>query len=210
MGSKERLVGFSDGVFAVAITLLVLDIRLPAEIAHGELSDALTSSALGLQYLAYAISFLTIGVMWVNHHRMLSIVTAPDHGLLYRNVLLLAVVSFIPFPTSVLAEYVHGHGRADEQSAVGAYGLSMVALGIAFTLLWAHLQRHPEVLGDGYSPKHLRKELLQSAAGTSAFAVATALDTVSPAVTLVMVTALVMGFALARPPRSYDDVVATP
>lgn len=119
-------------------TLLILDIKVPS--ADVEKSGLwLSLGHAWPNYLAYAISFLTIGVMWVNHHTLLSMVTKVDHALLYRNILLLGVVSFIPFPTAVLSEYVHGAGADDMRAAVGLYGLAMIGLGAAFTSMWAHL-----------------------------------------------------------------------
>src|SRR3954454_17108281 len=94
-----RLVAFSDGVFAITITLLVLEIRPPADyvnLLHGLL-------ALWPSYLAYAVTFLFIGQVWVNHHVMFDHIRAADRTVLLLNMLLLMVVAFLPFATSVLA-----------------------------------------------------------------------------------------------------------
>jgi hypothetical protein len=99
-----RLEAFSDGVFAIAITLLVLEIAVP----HVEHDASLTNALLDLwpSYFGYAVSFITIGVMWINHHHMFKDIERVDHGLLALNLLLLICISFVPFPTAVLAEYV--------------------------------------------------------------------------------------------------------
>src|SRR5207248_9103881 len=106
-GLKEtgRIEAFSDGVFAIAITLLVLDIQvqLPREVSDpAVLLDRLAK--LWPFYLAYVISFATIGIMWINHHRLLTLITHSDHVFLLLNTFLLFWISFVPFPTSLLAE----------------------------------------------------------------------------------------------------------
>ena len=99
--SPERFSAFSDGVIAIAITLLILEIKVP-EAERGGLGHELTQ--LWPSYIAYAVSFLTIGIMWVNHHNFSRRLVAVDHGLLYLNLAALGAISFIPFPTAVIAE----------------------------------------------------------------------------------------------------------
>ncbi len=100
----ERLEAFSDGVFAIAITLLVLEIRVPsaAQLASpGELLGAL--GALWPSYLGYALSFVAVGIMWANHHNLFRHIAFVDHGLILANLFLLLGVGFVPFPTALLA-----------------------------------------------------------------------------------------------------------
>ena len=104
----ERLIFFSDAVFAIAITLLVLDIRLPT--AGDSLTDAeLSQLLLGIwpKYMAYVISFLVIGMFWIGHHRKFRFIQRYDNRLLLLNVLLLMVIAFTPFPTTLISEYVN-------------------------------------------------------------------------------------------------------
>ena len=99
-----RIEAFSDGVFAIAITLLVLDLKVPRGLAEGRtLADALL--AQWPAYLAFASSFMTILIMWVNHHRIFTLVGQSDERLLFYNGLLLMGVTVVPFPTSLVAEY---------------------------------------------------------------------------------------------------------
>jgi uncharacterized membrane protein len=153
----SRLEAFSDGVFAIAATLLVLDLHVP---------DADVGLAQGLlrqwpAYIAYLTSFLTIGIMWVNHHEMFRHVTEVDRTLMFENLLLLMVVSLTPFPTSVLGRYA----MADQDAHVAAafYGLVMVAMGLAFTLLWRRVTR---------GRRGLRREGLLFSAGLSVYVLA--------------------------------------
>jgi uncharacterized membrane protein len=133
--STSRLEAFSDGVFAIAATLLVLELHVP-ETNHG-LAEALRSQWPA--YVAYVTSFLTIGIMWVNHHELFRHVQEVDRTFLFENLLLLMVVSITPFPTAVLGRYV----TADEEAHVAAalYGLVMLLMGLAFTLLWLRATR---------------------------------------------------------------------
>ena len=97
----SRLEAFSDGVFAIAVTLLVLEIGVP-HVGEGEsLGEALRH--LWPSYFGFAVSFLTIGVMWINHHAMFKDIDRQDHTLLVLNLVLMMTISFLPFPTAVVA-----------------------------------------------------------------------------------------------------------
>jgi uncharacterized membrane protein len=132
----SRLVAFSDAVFAITITLLVLSIRRPADytnLLHGLL-------ALWPSYLAYAVTFLFIGQVWANHHVMFDHIRLADRVVLLLNTLLLMVVAFLPFATSVLAEALRsGHG---ERTAVVFYGLAFDVTALTFNAVWQYARRH--------------------------------------------------------------------
>ncbi|MFD8014577.1 TMEM175 family protein [Streptomyces sp. NPDC058955] len=132
--STSRLEAFSDGVFAIAITLLVLEIELPHD---RPLLDGLL--ALWPSYAAYVFSFLIIGVVWMNHHTMLFYIRRVDRPLLLMNLLLLMNVAFIPFSTHVLAEgLASGHG---ERAAAVFYGLTLTVGGLPFNAIWWYASR---------------------------------------------------------------------
>ena len=194
--SKARLEAFSDGVFAVAITLLVLDIALDHKAAPGRLWHEL--GALGFHYAAYAISFLTIGVMWVNHHNLMTFVRTVDHALLYRNLLLLGVICFLPFPTDILSEYVHGEGTSNMQAAVCLYGIAMFALALAFTLLWLHVYRTVEIRPGWVRQEVVSLHLKRSAIATFSYVPATAISFVAPQVSLAIYALFVFAFATVQ------------
>ena len=133
-----RLEAFSDGVLAIAITLLVLDIRLPAH-APGELSAALRE--LGSDYVAYVVSFLIIGIMWAQHHGLFRLVARADQGLLFVNVLLLAGISFLPFPTHVVAQALREeHTRADVTAALLLYGGTLTGIALLYNGVWHYIR----------------------------------------------------------------------
>lgn len=130
-----RLEAFSDGVFAIAITLLVLEIRVPEPetvTRSGGLWGALV--ALWPSYLGYLISFVTIGIMWANHHALFKYIRRCDRYFLMVNVVFLMGIAFVPFPTAVLAQ--HLPVEENRQIAVGYYSATMVFIAIAYNALW--------------------------------------------------------------------------
>ena len=130
MGSKARAEAFSDGIFAIAATLLVLDLAVPKP--EPSLLDGFLHEWPA--YAAYATSFLTIGIIWVNHHAVLERIERVDRGLLFLNVVFLLFVALIPFPTKVLAHYLQ-MGGDDAHVAAAAYGVAMILMGLTFSIL---------------------------------------------------------------------------
>ncbi len=129
-----RLEALSDGVLAIAVTLLVLDSRLPDELEPGHLGAALRD--LGGSYAAYALSFLVIGIMWANHHAMFRLIAAVDEGSMFVNVILLGAIAFLPFPTAVLARSLRTGNDADQVSALLLYGVTSALIAVGYNLLW--------------------------------------------------------------------------
>jgi TMEM175 potassium channel family protein len=134
-----RLETFSDGVFAIAATLLILEIRLSG---HGTLRHQLLD--LWPSYFAYAVSFLTIGVMWINHHEVFRHIHRVNRTFLVISVIFLMVIAFIPFPTHVLAEHLNDD---EAQTAAVFYGLTNIAMAVMFTLLWFYAIRGDRLVG---------------------------------------------------------------
>jgi uncharacterized membrane protein len=134
-----RIEAFSDGVFAIAVTLLVLELKVPqlAEDANsGELWSALLSR--WPSYAAYLVSFMTLLIVWVNHHRLFTIIRRSDSGFLFINGLLLLVVTTIPFPTALLAEFFE---RPAGPVACALYTGMFVLLALAFNAFWRYAYR---------------------------------------------------------------------
>jgi TMEM175 potassium channel family protein len=127
MEGTGRLETFADGVLAIAATLLILDVHRTAD------SDVASSLVHAWpSYLAYAISFLTIGIIWVNHHTVMKQIDRVDRTFLFLNVIFLMVVAFSPFPTRVLAETL----RDGSKAAAFAYGLTFTAMAVTYGALW--------------------------------------------------------------------------
>ncbi len=130
----ERLEAFSDGVFAIAITLLVLEIHLPTideGTTSAQILDAL--GKLWPSYVGYVVSFLTIGNAWINHHNLFRLVGRVSHSVLIANLFLLLAIGFMPFPTALLADTL---GKPGEQVGVVVYAATFVFTAIVFNLLW--------------------------------------------------------------------------
>ena len=154
-GQKEtgRVEAFSDGVFAIAITLLVLDLKLPKSAELGARSLWPAIAAQWPTFLAYLTSFATILVMWVNHHKMFNWIYRVDDIFLYLNGLLLLFVTFVPFPTSLIATYLTSpQGR----SAAVIYAGTYEAVAIAFNLLWNHAAGNERLLWPHASATQVR------------------------------------------------------
>jgi uncharacterized membrane protein len=140
----ERLEAFSDGVFAIAITLLVLEIRVPSAEEVADPSALIRAlGALWPSYLGYVISFVTIGIIWANHHNLFRLVARVSHGLVLANLLLLLTVGFVPFPTALLAATLE---TPSAQIGVLVYAATFIAVAIAFNVLWYEIRTRPGVL----------------------------------------------------------------
>ena len=143
-----RLEAFSDGVFAIAITLLVLELR-PPELGEGQsgFGDALRAlGRLWPEYLAYVVSFLTIGNAWMSHHSIFRLVARTDQTLVYLNTLLLLVVAFVPFPTALISEYQE---EGAERAATFVYGATFTLLAAVYALLWWYAARGRRLIAPG-------------------------------------------------------------
>ncbi|MGW2489059.1 TMEM175 family protein [Streptomyces sp. NPDC001606] len=181
MNESGRVEAFSDGVFAIAITLLVLDIKVPRTGEHGGLWQAL--GAQWPSYAAYVVSFLVIGIMWVNHHQVFSYVTRVDRTLMFLNLLVLMVVAVVPWPTALLAEYLREGARA-AHTAAAVYSLVMVLMALAFQALWWHLTRTGHLFDARVDTAAARATRARFALGSLGYPLTVALSFVSAPLTL--------------------------
>jgi uncharacterized membrane protein len=136
--TKNRLEAFSDGVFAIVITLLILDVRLPVD-------KPLTPETLRSvvpHALAFVLSFVIVGVYWVSHHYMLHFIRQVDRQLLWLNLALLLLVVFIPFPAALLGQHL------DNQLAVVLYGVNLALVNAAGTAMWLYATSRPDLAAD--------------------------------------------------------------
>jgi uncharacterized membrane protein len=167
-GTTERLEAFSDGVIAIAITLLVLQIRVPDV---GGDDGGLFSALLDdwPSFVAYAVSFIVIGIMWVSHHSMFERIAAVDRTLQFINLFLLLCIAFLPFPTALLADYV-GEGGINASIAAAIYSATMTVIGLTFSAMWVHLYRHMELLVPGLTRDRVRQSCKRSFLGVGVYA----------------------------------------
>jgi uncharacterized membrane protein len=147
--TKSRVEAFSDGIFAIIITLLILEIKLPELKQHESINElAVGLLHLAPKFIAWVISFLTVAIIWVNHHRIFESLKNIDHAIFWLNANLLLWVSFIPFPTALMGDYY------DNKLAVSFFGLSSLMMGIAFLLFRLYMWKHSE-LTNGFSKEEL-------------------------------------------------------
>ncbi len=188
--TKKRLEAFSDGVFAVAITLLVLEINVPAgEDLWHQLKDEWPSFA------SFFVSFWVIGIIWVNHHGVIDHLKRADRGVLYLNLLVLMSVVLIPFATALMAE--HLKSGADEHVAAAVYAGAFVLMAVAFGVLWEYITRHREKLGVELSDEEVRHGSLAFQIGNPFYALAVVVAFISPAAVLVIIGALAVYYMVA-------------
>ena len=191
--SKSRLEAFSDGVIAVAITLLVLDIAVPKPTRHGNLGHEL--GMLWPHYVSYVTSFITIGIIWVNHHAMIGRLRRPDHTILVLNLLLLMSIGVLPFATSLMAAYVNQ--SQGQHLAAAIYSGSFLVMSILFSLLNRHiLFPKSHLLAPEISEERRKTILARGVVGLLPYAIATALAFVSAYATLAICAAVAVFYAL--------------
>jgi uncharacterized membrane protein len=187
--TTNRLEAFSDGVFAVAITLLVLEIEVPGgENLWHDLKEQWPSFA------AFAVSFWVIGIIWVNHHGVIDHLKQADRGVLYLNLLVLMTVVFIPFSTELFA--VHLKSGADEKVAAIVYSSSFLAMGVSFGLLWTYVTSHREALGVSLTDEEVRSTRRSFLIGNPIYVLAFAMSFVSPAAVLAIVALVAFYYAI--------------
>jgi len=190
----ERLEAFSDGVFAIAITLLVLEIHVPA--AQDLDTSAHLIAALGAlwpSYLGYTVSFATIGIMWANHHNLIRLVGSVSHGLILANLLLLLIIGFVPFPTALLAATL---GSPSGQVGVLVYCGTFVAIAIAFNVLWAQVRGGRGVLRADVGQRTIAAINRSYRLGPPGFLVAFVAALFNPALGMAVIIGLVLLYML--------------
>ncbi len=197
--SKSRLEAFSDGVIAIAITLLVLEIHVPGVHARGGLAHALGEE--WPSYVSYATSFLTIGIIWVNHHLAIARLRSLNHGVLFLNLLLLLFIGLLPFTTALMAQYLRQ--SSGEGLAAAVYAGSFLAMSLAFLALQRYALRiRPDLVSSELSPQQRETIYKRSRAGVLPYVLATALAFVSPYLALAICMLLAAYYALPATARA--------
>ncbi len=188
----SRLEAFSDGVIAVAITLLVLNIGVPSMKSGETLAHALAQQ--WPSYAAYVTSFLTIGIIWVNHHVMIGRLREPDHAILFLNLLLLMSIAVLPFATSLMAAYLRESNG--QHLAAAIYSGAFLVMALFFSALNMHilLAKHDK-LREPLPLERRRQILARSLTGVVPYAIATALAVLSSYVTLAICLGLAIFYA---------------
>ena len=205
-----RIEAFSDGVFAIAITLLVIEIGVP-HLENGSGGTTLFGALIGQwpSYLGYVISFLQIGVVWANHHNRFTYIVRSNHVFLFLNILFLMCVAFIPFPTALLAEYIQSEERT---TAIAAYTGTLAVTAIFFTLLWYYAANGYRLVNHNLDPATLQAMTRRYVAGMVLYIIAFALTFANALLSLALVVGLALVFVLPEPgsrPRPKEPEAST-
>ena len=190
---RARVEALSDGVFAIVVTLLVLEITVPhvPTASTAALMDVLL--ALAPKFISWVISFVTVCVIWLNHHRLLALASRIDSGLFWLNSNLLLWTSLVPFPTALIGDY------PTSALAVSFYGAAMCMVAVAFVLARWHMHRHPELLHEEVDGRAFRAATRSSiAVGPIAYALAAGLAWLSQPVAFVCYAAIAAYFVFQR------------
>jgi uncharacterized membrane protein len=194
LAQSTRVEAFSDGVLAIALTLLVLDLRSPAT-GHGGFAGALLSQWPA--YVAYLAAFLNIAAIWINHHELFTLVRRADARLICANLLLLLAASLFPWPAAVISAAVRDGNHADQIAATVLYAAVGFLVPLAWIVLYRYLSRSPHLLADpaaaGYARQGIRRSLLSVIAYPAA---AAATASVAPLAALAAFAALPLFFIL--------------
>jgi len=159
----ERIVFFSDAVFAIAITLLALEIHLPEEIAKGSNAELFQNLlAIWPKYLGYIVSFLSIGNFWVVHHRQFRYIERYDTRLMFINLLILMSVAFMPFPTAIISE------NGNRTSTI-FYALSAMVVGLLSTMLWIYASYNRRLVAANLENFVVRRGVLRTLSAPAIF-----------------------------------------
>ena len=206
--SKGRVEAFSDGVFAVAITLLIFNIQIDKG-APGELFNALL--AAWPKYAAYVASFLTIGVMLMNHHSLFTRINRLDRPLLFLNLLLLMAIVFLPFSTAQLGANILV--PQDAPTAASFYAGNAVLIAIFFSAFWTYLLTHPSLLSPEVDREAAIRAWPRFSVGLVAYLICVPLGQFSPTGVIVVCSAMAIYYAFERIPdiaRRPAEVVRRP
>lgn len=187
-----RIEAVSDGVFAIAITLLVLTISAPDGSKYGELGHQLANRWPGLA--AYVVSFAVIGIMWFNHHSIFAHFERVDRAFFYVNLLLLMTVAFLPYPTGVLGEALR-QGRGERTAAV-FYSATMTINAISWSALWLYASSGRRLLRSSFPEGQRRSATVAFTSGTVVYGLSIAVAFVSAFACLAFHAALALYYAL--------------
>ena len=205
---SRRAESFSDGVFAVAITVLVFNLLTVADKTAplATLTVAGYAGHPGLAhywpaYLAYVVSFLTIGIMWLNHHTIFSQVTKVDRPVLVLNLFLLMGIVAIPFPTALVADHLTGSaGGTQANVAAVTYGLVMIVISIGYGSVWMYLATHQGVLGARRRVRRPRLSTFRFTVGNAGYVAGTLIAVVSPVAALIIFGLLAVYYMIEHLP----------
>ena len=194
-----RIEAFADAVFAIAITLLVIEIRLPPHeevLRIGGVGPALLQ--LWPSYVGYTISFIVIGIMWANHHNLMKLVDRVDHGFITLTLLLLLCIAFLPFPTAVMADHLADPDTHERAVAVAFYCGCFTVTALFYFLMWWHAARNRRLIASDVSDEAVRAITRAYVPGAFLYLTATLLAFVHVGLSLAIVVGLAALYMLPK------------
>ena len=194
MTTPGRTEAFSDAVIAIAITLLVLELKVP-HVEHGLLA---VLAAQWPSYVAYVISFVTIGIIWVNHHQLFDRLRHVDRPLLFLNLFFLMTVAVLPFPTALFSDYLLTPREGSVAAAV--YCGNMALMGVAFGLMWVYAVQHPWLIARGVAETITMGFRLRFTVGIPIYTLGVVFAFVDPRASLALCAAAAVYYALLLTP----------
>jgi uncharacterized membrane protein len=204
--NKSRVEAFSDGVFAIAITLLVLTLAEPSD--YRQLAHQLGSRWPSLA--AFVVSFAVIGIMWLNHHSLFAHFERIDRGLFYLNMLLLLTITFLPYPTGVLGQALaRGHGA---RTAAVVYAVAMALNSWAWGAMWLYGSHNRRLLRDSFPEQELGTATVLFTIGVIMYTLAVGVAFLNAYAFLVLQALFALYYAIdpisRRPGRGRGDAAA--
>jgi uncharacterized membrane protein len=188
---SSRLEALSDGIFAIAATLLILSVDAQVGNDPHGLGDRLLH--IWPSYLGYAVSFVTIGIIWVNHHTIMSLVDRVDRTYLFLTVFFLMCVAFIPFPTRLVAEHVRHDGA---RAAALAYGFTLTVTAVLFNAIWLYASRRRRLLREDANPRLVTGITRSYLPGPWIYLASTLVALASPTASVVLYMAIALLYVL--------------
>jgi uncharacterized membrane protein len=198
-----RIEAFSDGVFAIAITLLVIELKVP-DSEHGLWHGLVEEWP---QFAAYLTSFFIIGIMWVNHHSMFNTIVRSDRVLLFLNLLLLLWTTLLPFPTRLVAEHL-GDGGTDASVAAAVYSANLTLAAIAFSLIWSYAVRNGRLIAAPMGRRAEWRSIWRFSIGTFLYAATIGISFASAGAALAIQFALALYYLFEQVRPSADTALS--
>ncbi len=181
-------------MLAIAITLLILEVGVP-DAEPGGLAAALAHQ--WPSYAAYGLTFLVIGIMWVNHHELFDGIAVVTRTLMFLNLFLLMAIAFLPFPTALMAQYLRE--GANSHIATAIYGATMALIGLGFMGLWFYLSRHPDLMVEGLDAADARTSMFRALPGPVIYGATIGLAYIWAPACLIVYAGMAIYFMVWRP-----------
>lgn len=201
--TTSRIEAFSDGVFAIAITLLILEIRLPIQAEGTHTSIAASLLAIWPSYFAYVFSFVTVGIYWVNHHYIFKIYQKTNHVFNLLNVFFLMCISFLPFPTEVLGS--HLLDVSEQRTTIAFYVFGLLLPALSWSLMWFYGSSNYRLIDTNLSPRFVRYLTWQYRLSPVIYSIAFIITLIQPLVGLAISVGLTFLYLLPSKKPVYVD-----